>query len=429
VPDIETEDGDPPVTRSFWSGTITFGLVSIPVALYAANRSNRVSMRMVSPDGTPLSRRYFTSRDDRALEPDEIVRGYEVEKDRFVIADDEELERLAPERTRDIDLRQFVQASEIDPMYFERAYYLTPAGQSTKAYRLLARVMEETGRAGIATFVMRTKEYLVAIMAENGILRAETLRFADELRSPADVGLPEAADAPETAVKRMEREIGRRAADRLDPGELEDRSSERMMKVVRRKLRAGEDVVHPAPSEDGEGSADIIDLMEILKRRLQGETEEEEDDRGESPAKPARKTASKSSASKSAKSSKPAAKPASRSARKTASKTTAKSSRSAAKTASKTAAKSSRSAAKTASKSAAKSSSRSAAKSPSKAAAKSKPAAKRASASASKSVKRASAGDLSGSTRAELMARAQKLDVPGRSAMSKDELAAALRRA
>ncbi len=269
--DLGEEDGGTAVTRSFWSGTITFGLVSIPVALYAANRNTRISLRMVSPEGTPLNLRYFTSKDDRELDADEIVRGYEIEKDKFVIADDEELERLAPERTRDIDLRQFVDVSEIDPMYFERAYYLTPSG-STKAYRLLAQVMEETGRAGIATFVMRTKEYLVAILAEKGILRAETLRFADELRTPESIGLPEPAEPSAAEVKRIDREIGKRLEERLDTKELEDPTAGRLEKLVRGKVRSGEDVVHLEEPEDR--PSDIIDLMEILKRRLQGEQED-----------------------------------------------------------------------------------------------------------------------------------------------------------
>ncbi len=324
MPESDAFDAEQePVTRSFWSGTITFGLVSIPVALYAANRSNRVSLRMVSPEGTPLNRRYFTTRDDRELDADEIVRGYEIEKDKFVIADDDELERLAPERTRDIDLRQFVKVEDIDPMYFERAYYLTPAGQSTKAYRLLARVMEETGRAGIATFVMRAKEYLVAIMAENGILRAETLRFADELRTPEVVGLPEPAKPDAAALRTMDREIGKRLEDALDPKELQDDSAERLLKVVRAKERSGEGVVH-VEEREADGESDIIDLMEILKRRLQGEQEEAADtasnsaDDDESP-RPARKPAAKKTTAK-----KPAAKKATAKkpvAKKTASKT------------------------------------------------------------------------------------------------------------
>jgi DNA end-binding protein Ku len=370
VPDWDEEEGGTEaVTRSFWSGTITFGLVSIPVALYAANRSQRVSLRMVTEEGTPLVRRYFTSKNDRELDADEIVRGYEVEKDRFVIADDDELERLAPERTRDIDLRQFVDASEIDPMYFERAYYLTPAGQSTKAYRLLARVMEETGRAGIATFVMRTREYLVAILAENGILRAETLRFADELRKPGDIGLPEAKEPPAAAVKRVDREIGKRLESRLNTKELADDSVERIRKLASGKVRAGEDVFH-LDEEDVERPTDIIDLMEILKRRLQGQTEEEDASAG-SAAAPRKSAASK----------KPRA---------TASKSSGASKSKA---------------------SSAKKSTASSAKKPAK--------------SAGGARKTA---DLRESSKAELLKRAQKLDIPGRSGMSKDELVKAIRR-
>src|SRR5207248_7073669 len=125
------------------------------------------------------------------------------------VVTDEELERLAPEKSRDIDLRRFVEAEAIPPMYFERSYFLVPAGGSAKAYRLLAATMEETHRAGIATFVMRGKEYLVAILSENGILRAETLRFSDEIRSPEDVGLPEAPKNAIDKARDFERDIAK----------------------------------------------------------------------------------------------------------------------------------------------------------------------------------------------------------------------------
>jgi DNA end-binding protein Ku len=255
--------------RAFWSGTITFGLVSIPVDLYPANRSERVSLRMVSPDGVPLVRRYFCPKENRELEWEEIVRGYEIEKGQFVVVTDEELEKLAPERTRDIDLRRFVEVEQIDPRYFERAYYLTPGGNSTKAYRLLAATMEKTGRVGIATFVMRGKEYLVAILAEKGILRAETLRFADEVRTPADVGLPEPKKPKAAAVKKLEKAIAALAEKTLAEDELADAGSERLLKLVRRKQKAGEDVVQ-APAGVVEPSEGVIDLMEVLKRSLQG---------------------------------------------------------------------------------------------------------------------------------------------------------------
>jgi DNA end-binding protein Ku len=252
--------------RPIWTGTVTFGLVSVPVNLLPANRPKRVSLRMVSEEGTPLERRYFTSRDDRALQWSDIVRGFEVEKGKFVVLTEEELERLAPEKTRDIDLRLFVEAETINPRYFERGYFLTPAGGSNKAYRLLARVMEETGHAGIATFVMRSKEYLTAIFAENGILRTETLRFADDLRDPESIGLPPPAKPKPAEVKRLLTQMRKLVKADVALSEMKDPSAERMLKLVKKKVRAGEDVVS-APAEESD-SSDVIDLLEVLQRRL-----------------------------------------------------------------------------------------------------------------------------------------------------------------
>jgi DNA end-binding protein Ku len=257
--------------RAFWSGTITFGLVSVPVALFPATRSARVSLRMLSPEGVPLRREFYDPKSERPVERDAIVRGYELADDEFVVVTDEELESLEPQKSRDIDLRQFVAREAIDPMYFDRAYFLVPAGESTKAYRLLAETMERTGRAGIATFVMRDKEYLVAILAEEGILRAETLRFADEVRSPEQIGLPEPPKLKAAAVKRFEKAISKLARKEFDPDELHDHPAERLRKLIERKQKAGEDVVTTdVRVEDEEAAGDVIDLMEILKRSMAG---------------------------------------------------------------------------------------------------------------------------------------------------------------
>jgi DNA end-binding protein Ku len=319
VAEVE-EQADEVRGRSFWSGTITFGLVSIPVELFPANRSERVSLRMVSEDGVPLARRYFCSKDGRELDWSDIVRGYEIEPDQFVVVTDEELERLAPEKTRDIDLRRFVPASGIDPIFFERAYYLTPGGNSTKAYRLLAQTMEETDRAGIATFVMRGKEYLVAIIAENGILRAETLRFAGDVRSPDDVGLPAPSKPKAADVKRIAAAIGRLEEKKFDEKELIDHGAERLLELVARKEKSGTDVVE-APAGDVEPSEGVIDLMEVLRRSLQG---------GSAPAK---SSTAKSSTAKKPTAKKPTAKTS------TAKKTTAKKTTAKKTTAKKTTAK------------------------------------------------------------------------------------------
>lgn len=268
----ETDDDTAQRPRPFWSGTIAFGLISLPVSLFVANRSSGVSLRMVDDSGTPLNRRYICEADDRALTAADIVRGYEVEKDRFVVVEDKELDALAPEKSQEIDLRRFVPLSDIDPMYFERAYFLAPEEGAIKAYRLLARSMEDEQRAGLASFVMRGKQYLVAIIAEKGILRAETLRFHDELRSPATVGLPEPREADITRIQRFRKAISARSRKSLDRDHLADRYSRKVHERVRGKLAAGEDILEaPSPEAKQEPGGEVVDLMQVLKERLRQE--------------------------------------------------------------------------------------------------------------------------------------------------------------
>lgn len=266
----EEEFEQPSGLRSFWTGTITFGLVTVPVALYAATRPRGVSLRMIGPDEAPVQRRYVCSKDGKVLDADDIVRGYEIEKGKFVVVTDDELEAIEPRKTREIDLRVFVDVADIDPIYFERAYFLVPSGGTNKAYRLLAEVMEKNGQAGIATFVMRAKEYLVAIIAENGILRAETLRFADEIRKPEDVGLPKPAKPAAAEVKKFESQIARHAK-KLSLHDFLDDDFTRLEKLVAAKQRKKEDIV-TAPEEPGEGEegGEVVDLLAVLSRSLSG---------------------------------------------------------------------------------------------------------------------------------------------------------------
>lgn len=267
----EAEDfAQPSGIRSFWTGTITFGLVTVPVALYSATRQGGVALKMIGPDRAPVQRRYVCSKDGKVLDADDIVRGYEIEKGKFVVVTDDELEAIEPRKSREIDLRVFVDVDDIDPIYFERAYFLVPAGGTNKAYRLLAEVMEKNRQAGIATFVMRAKEYLVAILAENGILRAETLRFADEIRKPEDVGLPKAARPAAGDVKKFESQITRHAK-KVNLNEFVDDYTERLEKLVAAKERKKEDVVKapegPAGEEEG---GEVVDLLAVLSRSLGG---------------------------------------------------------------------------------------------------------------------------------------------------------------
>ena len=264
----ETETGNGKATRPFWSGTITFGLVSVPVDLYPGNRTNRAPLRMLGPNGEPLARRYYSEKTGRDLDDEDMVRGYEIDKDKYVVVTDEELERLAPEQSRDIDLRRFVDLQSIPPLYFDRSYFLAPSEGSEKAYKLLAETMQKSDLAGIATFVMRGKEYLVAIFPENGILRAETMRFADEIRSPKEVGLPEKKKLPAAAVKKFERIIAKHSDKHLSLKELKDERTEQLLKLVEKKRKQHKDVVEVEEPERDEGK--VIDLMEVLKKKLAG---------------------------------------------------------------------------------------------------------------------------------------------------------------
>lgn len=269
--DDDFDEGGAGGARPFWSGTITFGLVSVPVSLFAANRPRAsVGLRMVTEDGAPLQRRYVCSKDETELDWSDIVRGYEVDKGKFVTVEDEELEAIEPRKSRDIDLRMFVARDDLDPEYFERGYFLTPAGGSNKAYRLLAEVMERTGRAGLATFVMRSKEYVVAILAENGILRAETLRFADEVRTPEQAGLPKAQKPKPADVKKFEKLITTKSR-KVDFSEFLDDYAERLEDLAKKKQKKKEDVIRVSePVEDEDGGGEVIDLMEVLSRSLGG---------------------------------------------------------------------------------------------------------------------------------------------------------------
>jgi DNA end-binding protein Ku len=272
-PEEAQEEGAQESARPFWSGTLTFGLVSVPVNLYSAVRSRRTSLRMLDEDGTPLSRRFFDPDTGKEVPWEELTRGWETDSGKYVVVSDDELEALAPEKTRDIDLRRFVPVEQLDPLYFNRTYYLTPGGESSKAYRLLAATMEKTGRAGLATFVMRGTEYLCAILADRGILRAEIMRFQDEVRTPEDVGLAKPRKASDTTTKRMIKAIRALEGESLTKKDLADVYAEKLEALVEKKRKRGKDVVEvEGAAEPGEPSdGKVIDLLDVLRRSMKGE--------------------------------------------------------------------------------------------------------------------------------------------------------------
>jgi len=222
---------------------------------------------MIGPDGEPLARKYYEEKSGKDLDADQMIRGYEVDKDKFVTVTDEELERLAPEKTRDIDLSRFVKEEAIPPVYFERGYYLAPAGSSEKAYRLLAEAMKERGVVGIATFVMRGKERVVAIISDRGILRAETMRFPDEIRSFKAVGLPEKKDVKAATVKKFEALIKKKAKKTFTPSK--DEETAELLKLVKKRQSKPSNVVQ-IKDYQREKEGEVVDLVQVLKRSLAG---------------------------------------------------------------------------------------------------------------------------------------------------------------
>lgn len=263
--------------RSLWSGTITFGLVSIPVDLLAAVRPRRTAMKLVDKAGHPLGRQYHCSKEGKKLDYEELVRGYETDDGKMVVITDEEFESVAPEMSADIELRSFVPLEQIPPLYFQKPYFLAPAGKSSKAYNLLAATMEKTGRVAIGSFVMRGHEYLVAIVSDNGVLRADTLRYADEIRTPEIVGLPQRAKVSAAKVTQFSEAIDELTRDELDLSELQDREAEALQALAQSKKKHRDDVIHPADAEEEDaeavgGGAKIIDLMEVLRKSLSKST-------------------------------------------------------------------------------------------------------------------------------------------------------------
>jgi DNA end-binding protein Ku len=259
--------------RSLWSGTITFGLVSIPVDLLTAVRPRQTAMKLVDSEGHALGRQYHCSKEGKKLAYDDLVRGFETDDGKMVVITDQEFESVAPEMSADIELRSFVPIEQIPALYFQKPYFLAPAGKSAKAYVLLAATMERTGRVAIGSFVMRGHEYLVAIVPDNGVLRADTLRYADEIRTPQSIGLPKRSKVAAAKVSQFAKEIEALTHKEIKVAEFQDQEAKQLQSLVESKQKERDDVIHPKgadaaeDTEAGEG-AKIIDLMEVLRKSL-----------------------------------------------------------------------------------------------------------------------------------------------------------------
>jgi DNA end-binding protein Ku len=278
------------MVRPVWTGSVAFGLVSVPVALYAATDDKTVHFNQFQA-GTSDRIRYkrVNERTGREVKFADIVRGHEVSKGEYVLVTDEELEAIDPGRSRTIDIDDFVDLAEIDQIYFQKTYYLAPQGDGAlRAYALLYRAMADTGSAGIATFVMHGKQYLAAIRAAPaGVLALETMFFADEVRDPRD----EIDDLPDTTGFRgRELTIAKQLIDSMTiewrPENYRDDYRERVEDLIERKQRGEEIVTEAAPPEDSR----VVDLMEALRRSAEAQRRRSADSRSTAGAPPKRRS-------------------------------------------------------------------------------------------------------------------------------------------
>ncbi len=253
-------------SRPIWTGTITFGLVNIPVRLFTAVREERVSFHMLhDQDNVRLKRKLVCPSDNKEIHPEHIVKGYEVHKDQYVIIKPEDLEACSPEKTKSIEITDFVDLKEIDPIYYDRPYYVLPQAAAVRSYRLLVEAMTRTKKAGISRFVMHDKEYLAALRIMNDLICLHTMHFGKEVLDPTDAGhVPADHKVGEKELKVAEQLIGSLATE-FKPERYHDDYNDCVMKMIERKAH-GEEIVAP-PAVDKK-PARAHDLMAALEASL-----------------------------------------------------------------------------------------------------------------------------------------------------------------
>lgn len=251
--------------RSIGSGTISFGLVSIPIRLYVATHSEQLSFNMLhEPCGTRIKQQLWCPHDEKVVDRSEIVKGYQFAKDRYVTFSDEELKALEAEANRSIDIHEFVPLEAVDPLYFENAHYLGPDKGAEKAYHLLAEAMQEQKKVALAQLIRGGKEHLVLIRPHDGRLVLHTMYYADEVRDAGEIETGSDAKVRPNELEMAGRLIEHLSNDAFEPEKYKDEYRDRLQEVVQKKV-AGEEVMI---AEEEKPRAQVIDLMDALKASL-----------------------------------------------------------------------------------------------------------------------------------------------------------------
>jgi DNA end-binding protein Ku len=254
--------------RAIWKGSISFGLVNIPIALYPATRREELKFRLLrKSDLSPVNYKRVAEKDGREVPWDQIVKGYEYEKGKYVVLKEEDFQRVDLEATQTVDIQDFVDQEEIDPMFFYKPYYLEPQKGGDKAYALLRDALKDTNKVGVAKVVIKTRQYLAGVKPENGALVLELMHFADELADPEKLHVPK-----KTEVGKREMNMAKSLIDSMsskwNPGKYKDDYREALMEVIEEKVEAGGKEIEEKPKKAPKPTK-VIDLVSVLQKSLE----------------------------------------------------------------------------------------------------------------------------------------------------------------
>jgi DNA end-binding protein Ku len=256
------------MARAIWKGSISFGLVNIPIALYPATRREELKFRLLrKSDLSPVNYKRVAEKDGKEVSWDQIVKGYEYEKGKYVVLKDEDFERVDLEATQTVDIQDFVDQEEIDPMFFYKPYYLEPQKGGDKAYALLRDALKDSGKVGIAKVVIKTRQYLAGVKPEDGALVLELMHFADELADPGKLHVPKKTEAGKREMN-MAKSLIDSMSSKWNPEKYKDDYREALMEVIEEKVEAGGKEIEEKPKKALKPTK-VIDLVSVLQKSLE----------------------------------------------------------------------------------------------------------------------------------------------------------------
>ena len=252
-------------THSIWSGTISFGLVNIPVKLMSAVQTEEIDFDMLSKkDMAPIKYARIDTKTGKEVPWNDIVKGYQYTKGKYIVIDEEDFEKASPEKSKAIDIIQFVKEEEIDPIFYEKPYYVVPAKGAEKSYTLLVKALEKTGSVGVSEFMLRNRQHVCALKPYNGVLMLNQMRYQDEVRDVPAVAEPKKEKLTDRELS-LAVKLVQQLSEKFDPAAFKDTYIAELKKVIKAKA-AGKHIRIAEPPK--ERTATVKDLMEVLKQSL-----------------------------------------------------------------------------------------------------------------------------------------------------------------